>query len=281
MVFGLFTRKSTLDTSASPENDQNTRLPTPTPSVTSVIHHSPFRFPTALRPTLGGSTTDLTPKDSDLATDSVAEGGNNDHSFAPPPPVTPSPPPIAGPNESKLLYDLMLTIPPKTLHAYTLAHLHPQPPISSTPMSSPALGSHPDNATRPPSPDTVTKLVTFFSTLAPPPSRHCMRCHKDFYDIENEEKDKACRVPHDDESALVSRISGGGYETLWGCCGQTASGDGSEGPPDGWCYEGKHTVSSSLFDIIPVFQGLMRLAFTRQTSNALDSGRTRPCTTTN
>ena len=242
MVFGLFNRKSTLDDAeASHEprtNDQNTRLPTPTPSIASVTRHSPLRFPTVIRAVLGGST-DSTLKDSDPMMDSVTEG-NNLHSPAMPPPVTPSPPPV-GPSETTALYDLMLKIPPKTLHAYTLAHLRAQPPL---PSISPALGLHPDNTPRPPSPNTITKLTSFFSTLAPPPLLHCVRCHKDFYDIENEDKDKACRVPHDDESALVSRVSGGGYETLWGCCGQTASGDGSEGPPDGWCYEGRHTVSS-------------------------------------
>ncbi|KAH0840314.1 hypothetical protein J3R83DRAFT_1326 [Lanmaoa asiatica] len=259
MVFGLFNRKSTLDDASIPpdskKNYENTRFPTPTPSIASVAHHSPLRFQTVFHAMLGGSTTDLTLKDSDLATDNVAGGGNNDDSPAPPPPVTPSPPPV-GSNETKALYDLMRTIPPKTLHAYTLTHLCPQPPLSSTSMSTPVLGLHPENTPRPPSPNTVTKLTAFFSTLAPPPLLHCVRCHKDFYDIENEEKDKACRVAHDDESALVSRVSGGGYETLWGCCGQTASGDGSEGPPDGWCYEGRHTVSSSLRDTIHIHSNL-------------------------
>lgn len=250
MVFGLFTRKSTLDdASDSPESKtnhqpQNTRLPTPTPSIASVARQSPLRFTTVFRTVLGDSTTNLTLKDSDLVTDSVAEGENNIHSPFPPP-VTPSPPPV-GPDEAKALYDLMLTIPPKTLHAYSLAHLRPPPPLPSALKSSPALGLHPGITPRPLSPNTVTKLTTFFSTLAPPPSLHCVRCHKNFYEIENEEKDKACRIPHDDESALVSRVSGGTYETLWGCCGQTASGDGSEGPPDGWCYEGRHAVSSFL-----------------------------------
>ncbi|KAG2013107.1 hypothetical protein CC2G_010046 [Coprinopsis cinerea AmutBmut pab1-1] len=32
------------------------------------------------------------------------------------------------------------------------------------------------------------------------------------------------------------------YETFWGCCGQTVEGDGDQGPPDGWCYEGRHTT---------------------------------------
>jgi len=35
---------------------------------------------------------------------------------------------------------------------------------------------------------------------------------------------------------------GSEYETLWQCCGKTVEGDGDQGPPDGWCYEGKHTT---------------------------------------
>ncbi|KAG2066423.1 hypothetical protein BDR04DRAFT_1106737 [Suillus decipiens] len=42
------------------------------------------------------------------------------------------------------------------------------------------------------------------------------------------------------QSALVDRAA---YETLWGCCGRTVEGTGDMGPPDGWCYEGRHTVS--------------------------------------
>ncbi|KAF8833904.1 hypothetical protein BDN67DRAFT_976349 [Paxillus ammoniavirescens] len=247
MVFGLFTRKSTLDdtqTSASPEsrlNEHNTRLPTPTSSTASAVHQSPLRFPATFRAVQGSSTTDLTLKYSNLGTGGIDEGRHNLGSPAPLPPETPSPPPPAS-SESKALYQLMLTIPPKTLHAYTLAHLQPQTPLPSSSTSSPEFGPHAERTTPPPSPNTVAKLTTFFSTLAPPPLLHCVRCHGDFYAIENDEKDKACRVPHDDESALVERVSGGGYETLWGCCGQTAEGDGSEGPPDGWCYEGRHTT---------------------------------------
>ncbi|KIK81137.1 hypothetical protein PAXRUDRAFT_35962 [Paxillus rubicundulus Ve08.2h10] len=247
MVFGLFTRKSTLDdtqSSASPEsrpNEHDARLPTPTPSTTSAVHHSPLRFPTALRAVLGGSTTDLTLKHSNLGMSDIDEGGHDLGSPAPPPPETPSPPPPPS-SESKALYQLMLTIPPKTLHAYTLAHLQPRTLLPSRSTPSPGFGSHAERTTPPPSPNTVAKLATFFSTLVPPPLLHCVRCHGDFYAIENDEKDKACRVAHDDESALVERVSGGVYETLWGCCGQTAEGDGSEGPPDGWCYEGRHTT---------------------------------------
>jgi len=57
-------------------------------------------------------------------------------------------------------------------------------------------------------------------------------------------------VPHDDESAEVERVGRGTgmrvaeYETLWGCCGKTVEGDGDMGPPDGWCYEGRHTTDT-------------------------------------
>jgi hypothetical protein len=37
---------------------------------------------------------------------------------------------------------------------------------------------------------------------------------------------------------------------LWGCCGKTVEGDGDMGPPDGWCYEGMHTVSRALIGSI-------------------------------
>ncbi|KAF9235575.1 hypothetical protein BU15DRAFT_77892 [Melanogaster broomeanus] len=257
MVFGIFARKSTLDdaqSSASPDNESRTtehnrhgRLltptptPTPAPSTTSAAPHSPLRFPIALRSILGGSTTDLAIKDSVLGKD---EGRNDMGSPGPPPSQSPSPPPPTGSAESKALYELMLTIPPKTLHAYALARLRPRTPLPSSSASSPGSVPHPERTTPPPSPNTIAKTATFFSTLVPPPLLHCARCHGDFFAIDNEEKDNACRVPHDDESALVERVPGVGYETLWGCCGQTVDGDGSEGPPDGWCYEGRHTTDT-------------------------------------
>ncbi|KAI6042737.1 hypothetical protein EDC04DRAFT_3108160 [Pisolithus marmoratus] len=230
MVFGIFTRKPPTSPE-QPNANPVSRLPTPTPSTVSIpasARQSPLRFPTSLRAVLTGSTGELAVGGSDAGTFDGAE------SPAAQPPVTPSPPPPPAAGDSKALYDLMLTIPPKTLHAYTLTHLSPEP-------SSSKLYNAPSPIS-PPSPETVTKLHHFFATLAPPPLLHCVRCHADFYDIENEEKDKACHVPHDDESALVSRVSGGGYETLWGCCGRTAEGNGGEGPPDGWCYEGRHTT---------------------------------------
>lgn len=127
------------------------------------------------------------------------------------------------------LTTLVSSVPAKTLHGYVLAQ------IPSTP--DPILES----------------LATFFATLTPPPQLHCVRCHKDFVEVEND--DRSCLVAHDDESAEVERVGRSGherrtkegteYETLWGCCGKTTEGDGSQGPPDGWCYEGKHTVSAT------------------------------------
>ncbi|KAJ7494768.1 hypothetical protein B0H11DRAFT_2003353 [Mycena galericulata] len=132
------------------------------------------------------------------------------------PPVTPSPPPehVTDPTA---LRALIQSIPPKTLHAYTLSHL----------------------ATA--SPTTLTHLSAFFSDLHVPPTLHCVRCHKGYFDVEN--NDRSCLIGHDDDSAEVERVGkGAGYETLWGCCGKTVEGDGDMGPPDGWCYEGMHTT---------------------------------------
>ena len=73
-----------------------------------------------------------------------------------------------------------------------------------------------------------------------------------------ENADTACRIPHDDDSAIVERVgltrgADAGYETLWGCCAKTVDGDGDMGPPDGWCYEGAHTVCLFLFfSFIPI-----------------------------
>ncbi|KAG6825348.1 hypothetical protein H0H93_000811, partial [Arthromyces matolae] len=139
------------------------------------------------------------------------------------PPLTPSPPPEGKPSDSSQLRKLIQTIPPQTLHTYTTSHL--REPIDGT---------------------TLLSLTKFFSSLAPPPKLHCVRCHKEFFDIEN--TDRSCKVPHDDESAEVERVSakakgkGTLYETNWGCCGKTVEGDGDMGPPDGWCYEGEHTT---------------------------------------
>ncbi|KAJ6576505.1 hypothetical protein DFH09DRAFT_1451845 [Mycena vulgaris] len=123
------------------------------------------------------------------------------------PPITPSPPPedVTDPTALRALIN---SIPPKTLHAYTLAHLATAPP------------------------QTLTYLAAFFSHLTPPPTLHCVRCHKGFFDVEN--TDRSCLIGHDDDSAEVERVgkgAGSSYETLWGCCGKTVDGDGDMGPP--------------------------------------------------
>jgi hypothetical protein len=128
-------------------------------------------------------------------------------------------PPVLLPED---LPALIRSVPAQTLYEYTLFHL----PNTSEP--------------------TLSALVAFFALLTPPPVLHCVRCHSAFTDVENNER--ACRVAHDDESAEVERVgvgrrgAGATFETRWGCCGKTVEGDGDQGPPDGWCYEGAHTV---------------------------------------
>ncbi|KAH9053255.1 hypothetical protein EDB87DRAFT_1569468, partial [Lactarius vividus] len=130
------------------------------------------------------------------------------------------PPKPALPPTPEALHAFISTIPTKTLHAYVLAHLPIAPP------------------------DTLAALASFFATLAPPPRLHCVRCHSDYTEVEND--DRSCHVPHDDESADVQRVGmgrgGSDYETHYGCCGKTVDGEGDLGPPDGWCYEGMHTT---------------------------------------
>ncbi|KAJ7166890.1 hypothetical protein C8R46DRAFT_1095541, partial [Mycena filopes] len=84
------------------------------------------------------------------------------------------------------------------------------------------------------SPQTLTYLSSFFSALEVPPTLHCVRCHKGYFDVENTDPDRSCLVGHDDDSAEVERVGkGAGYETLFGCCGKTVVGAGDMGPPDG------------------------------------------------
>ncbi|KAG2343571.1 hypothetical protein BDR05DRAFT_1059471 [Suillus weaverae] len=142
-------------------------------------------------------------------------------SSTPPPTTETEPEPEV--TDSTALYDLVRSVPPQTLHAYTLAHLCPtdDPPLI------------------PPSPSILTALTHFFRELSPPPQLHCVRCHSSFFELSN--TDTSCRIPHDDDSALVDRAA---YETLWGCCGGSVEGTGDMGPPDGWCYEGRHTTDT-------------------------------------
>jgi hypothetical protein len=53
-------------------------------------------------------------------------------------------------------------------------------------------------------------------------------------------------MPHDDNSINIEWVGSHWdteYETHYGCCSKTVMGEGDRGPPDGWCYEGMHTVS--------------------------------------
>ena len=135
----------------------------------------------------------------------------------------------AVPPTPEALLSLVTRIPPKTLHAYVLAHISDAPP------------------------DTLASLASFFSTLKPPPLLHCVRCHTDYREVDND--NRSCCVAHDDYGGNIEWIGGIGrngseYETHYNCCGKTVEGEGDEGPPPGWCYEGMHTVSlSDLFSI--------------------------------
>ncbi|RDB19812.1 hypothetical protein Hypma_013007 [Hypsizygus marmoreus] len=203
MVFGLFSRKREPAIQAT-NLSESTSVNDPGPSNSP---HAQLRTPSP-------------------SVDSVSIGKQNSPSRDPP--LTPSPPPEAAPELNLTdLRGLIEAIPPQTLRTYTLDHLVPSNSLH---------------------PDTLAHLFTFFSELTPPPRQHCVRCHKFYFDVEN--TDRSCIVPHDDESAEVERVSskakakgvGTLYETLWGCCGRTVEGDGDMGPPDGWCYEGKHTT---------------------------------------
>lgn len=211
MVFGIFSRKPAIVAAPAdnehklihePNHRIQQQLRTPSPSIASGSVGNPSNSPTffTIRP-----HSNLSPSGNGLL-----------------PAISPSPPPTTDPTA---LQSLLMTIPPKVLHEYTLAQLQ--------------------ETTEPHSQLTLTVLTSFFSALTPPPLLHCARCHKGFFDVEND--DRSCMVPHDDESAEVERVGRGAgkaaeYETLWGCCGKTVEGDGDMGPPDGWCYEGKHTV---------------------------------------
>ena len=143
--------------------------------------------------------------------------------------------------QSQKLYRLIASVPAKTLHQYTLSKLR----TATNPSTSSAPEHHLSHAS-------LAAVADFFVDLHPPPRLHCVRCHKEYVEVEND--DRSCTVAHDDDSTFVERVGrgvrkgrggedGSEYETLWQCCGKTVEGDGDQGPPDGWCYEGKHTVN--------------------------------------
>jgi hypothetical protein len=213
MVFGLFSRKSETKVQTSQEPISTQQLRTPSPSESASVGQG------AIPPE---SSSIITPGSPTRAHFNLSEPAS----------TTPDP---------ETLSTLLKAVPAKTLHAYTLSHLsNAEPPV-------------------------LAALSSFYSTLTPPPRLHCVRCHKDYVEVEND--DRSCVLPHDDESASVERIGlnstrrkgpggtvreGATFETRWGCCDKTVEGDGDQGPPDGWCYEGRHTVCSLVFLPIPM-----------------------------
>ena len=217
MVFGIFSRKPVVTVEPTPISEPNKEQLHTSPLLHDLPVQRQLRTPS---PSIASGSTDnsnLSPSLSSIHPRSNLASPNGL-------PVTPSPPLTEDP---AALQALLMTIPPKILHDYTLARLQ--------------------ETMEPPSPLTLTVLTSFFSALTPPPLLHCVRCHKGFFDVEN--NDRSCTVPHEDDTALIERVGkrngrvAGEYETLWGCCGRTVEGDGDQGPPDGWCYEGRHTVS--------------------------------------
>lgn len=122
----------------------------------------------------------------------------------------------------KALLELLPSIPAKTLHTYTTTHLN----HISTALSNPSPSDSLVPASQVPS-NQIPALLAFFATLTPPPQLHCVRCHKEYAEVEN--NDRSCLVAHDDESAEVERVGrsraageiGTEYETIWNCCGKT------------------------------------------------------------
>lgn len=189
MVFGLFGKgKAPADAEAgSAEQQTQLRTPSPTASI------SAGTFP---------------PQSPEIAPVDLPRGVKRSRSLSPKPTGSGNVPsvelPGGGPSAPASPAELLARIkkvPAKTLHTYIVTHL-PHAPL-----------------------ETSEALMTFFATLQPPPKLHCVRCHKDFVEVEN--TDRSCLIPHDDESAEVeyvgsaknkSNLVGSTYQTLWGCC---------------------------------------------------------------
>ncbi|KAF6746196.1 hypothetical protein DFP72DRAFT_923389 [Ephemerocybe angulata] len=101
-------------------------------------------------------------------------------------------------------------------------------------------------------PEALTLLTDFFRTLVPHPQLHCVRCHKALLRPRKHRQwtpaaaSRTTTTAPSSERVGVSSSSADAatYQTLWGCCGGVVEGDGDQGPPDGWCYEGMHTIDT-------------------------------------
>ena len=238
MVFGFFSRKthpppetvplppspsaSTSNANPSPPSkvEKNVQLRTPSPSIDSAsAAHAKVR---STSPSTKIARLSIEERQASPTRRGSLPGPGILTAIAPNPVFVPPEPTVES------LTTHISAIPPKVLHAYVLARIPNVPE------------------------DTLPTLAALFAELAPPPRLHCVRCHKDYVEVEND--DRSCLVAHDDESAEVERVGtakragrvpgtvGATFETLWGCCGKIVEGDGDQGPPDGWCYEGMHTV---------------------------------------
>jgi hypothetical protein len=90
------------------------------------------------------------------------------------------------------LRTLISSVPPKIVHQYVLSRLKQDDD---------------DTEEREFSQDCLAQVAFFFKDLTPPRLLHCVRCHGNYFAVEN--NDRACRVQHDDKSAEVSRTKGG------------------------------------------------------------------------
>ena len=245
MLFGLFSRKQDSPTSftfnhESQDQTQIDSQPATSPPPSTVIEPMQLRTPS---PSVDSH--------SNLAGSSSPGNGIKGTIYRPMSPLQNSLSQLAVNSDSESqsspeqqpqkLYRLIASVPAKTLQQYSLAKLR----AATNPSTSSTSEQHLSHAT-------LAAVVDFFAGLHPPPKLHCVRCHKEYVEVEND--DRSCTVPHDDESTFVERVGRGAgrrrggeegseYETLWQCCGKTVEGDGDQGPPDGWCYEGKHTVN--------------------------------------
>lgn len=97
-----------------------------------------------------------------------------------PPPASPSPQPVY--RDAAGLRKLIAGVPAQTLHEYTLTNLR---------------NSEPSQAV-------LIAFSKFFDQLAPPPKLHCIRCHKEYFEVRS-----LCNFRHSslfDPSGVVTSL---------------------------------------------------------------------------